>query len=582
MSIGIQKTFNLDMVPGGAPPVIHVSAGDVGRPFRAVLLYNGEVYTLEYVTSVKIRGTKPDNTVFEYALTFDDEDSHVDFVIEEQMAIIAGQVLCEIRLFSGDDTIGSANFVLDVEQNCFDPDASSESDIATISDYVAETVNEYLEEHPEAIVGVVDGSVTTGKIADGAVTAPKLAASAVTSAKIDDGAVTSAKIAAEAVTEEKVDPDFLELLVGNFVTPQEYGAKADGTTDDSTAIQSAINDGRAVFFPAGTYKISSTIIISDVQNKKIDASNAKFVYDGNAYAFKVTKAQNCDIHFGAIDSTNGGNINLVADSSSNFIQYCTFRFTYMKCVSGGINVNAEQTNGGWINEIKWFGGRFYGVNSKNFNLIHSTANNYLNGWAFYNIGFEGATTCLNFNSTVAVGSTGFITDFNFYGCRYIEGFTNFIVVEAGRVENLNFYDSVNPPWGKMTTTEYCTGWNYYPGNASVVKLRHNKWFREVTQKSLLGGGYVTNSDNFNNYLYAGNFVVSSNTIAGSLSNCPSGYAGKLTVENLTGYRLTDDDATSKYLNQTYADTNGDIWIRRLIVTNSALSTIGTWKKFTIS
>lgn len=121
MSIGIRKTFNLDMVPGGAPPIIHVSAGDVGRPFRANLLYNGETYDLEDVTSVKIRGTKPDNTVFEYDLTFDVDDSHVDFVIEEQMAIIAGQVLCEIRLFSGDDTIGSANFILDVEQNCFDP-----------------------------------------------------------------------------------------------------------------------------------------------------------------------------------------------------------------------------------------------------------------------------------------------------------------------------------------------------------------------------------------------------------------------------------------------------------------------------
>lgn len=187
MSIGIQKTFNLDMVPGGAPPVIHVSAGDVGRPFRAVLLYNGETYDLEDVTSVKIRGTKPDKTVFEYALTFDDEDSHVDFVIEEQMAIIAGQVLCEIRLFSGDDTIGSANFVLDVEQNCFDPDASSESDITTISDYVAETVNEYLEEHPESIVAVPDGGITTAKLADEAVTTGKLATGAVTNAKLADG-----------------------------------------------------------------------------------------------------------------------------------------------------------------------------------------------------------------------------------------------------------------------------------------------------------------------------------------------------------------------------------------------------------
>lgn len=140
MSIGIQKTFNLDMVPGGAPPIIHVSAGDVGRPFRAVLLYNGETYDLDAVTSVVVRGTKPDKTVFEYDLTFDDEDSHVDFVIEEQMAIVAGQVLCEIRLFSGEDTIGSANFIMDVETAVYDPEAASESYIPSVEAAIEEAV----------------------------------------------------------------------------------------------------------------------------------------------------------------------------------------------------------------------------------------------------------------------------------------------------------------------------------------------------------------------------------------------------------------------------------------------------------
>lgn len=172
MSIGIKKTFNLDMVPGGAPPVIHVSAGDVGRPFRANLLYSGEVYTLEYVTSVKIRGTKPDNTVFEYALTFDSEDSHVDFVIEEQMAIIAGQVLCEIRLLSGEDTIGSANFVLDVETAVYNPDALSESVVPGIEDLIEQTiggdvsdeVDAWLDAHPEVTTTVQDGSITEAKL----------------------------------------------------------------------------------------------------------------------------------------------------------------------------------------------------------------------------------------------------------------------------------------------------------------------------------------------------------------------------------------------------------------------------------
>ena len=47
----------------------------------------------------------------------------------------------------------------------------------------------------------------------------------------------------------------------NYVTPQMFGAKADGTTDDTQAIQSAMNSDKEVFFPEGNYKITSSIVI---------------------------------------------------------------------------------------------------------------------------------------------------------------------------------------------------------------------------------------------------------------------------------------------------------------------------------
>ena len=54
-----------------------------------------------------------------------------------------------------------------------------------------------------------------------------------------------------------------------WVTPQDYGAVGDGVTDDTTAIQAAINAattaGGTVFFPKGTYKVSLGIsILSNV------------------------------------------------------------------------------------------------------------------------------------------------------------------------------------------------------------------------------------------------------------------------------------------------------------------------------
>ena len=46
-----------------------------------------------------------------------------------------------------------------------------------------------------------------------------------------------------------------------FVTPQMFGAKADGSTDDASAIQKAFNASQHVFFPKGVYIVKSTITI---------------------------------------------------------------------------------------------------------------------------------------------------------------------------------------------------------------------------------------------------------------------------------------------------------------------------------
>lgn len=49
--------------------------------------------------------------------------------------------------------------------------------------------------------------------------------------------------------------------LAGFVTPQDYGAAGNGTTDDTTAVQNAVNSGAPVFFPPGTYLISSAVAL---------------------------------------------------------------------------------------------------------------------------------------------------------------------------------------------------------------------------------------------------------------------------------------------------------------------------------
>lgn len=59
----------------------------------------------------------------------------------------------------------------------------------------------------------------------------------------------------------KVTGDRLELL-SNHVTPQMFGAVGDGVTDDTDAIQTALNQGGIIYFPAGRYKVTSLLTAS--------------------------------------------------------------------------------------------------------------------------------------------------------------------------------------------------------------------------------------------------------------------------------------------------------------------------------
>ena len=68
----------------------------------------------------------------------------------------------------------------------------------------------------------------------------------------------------------------------------DYGAAGDGTTDDTTAIQNAIDaaeaaGGGTIYFPRGTYKITATLVANT------SAAHLQFLGDGNQYGPSVIK-----------------------------------------------------------------------------------------------------------------------------------------------------------------------------------------------------------------------------------------------------------------------------------------------------
>ena len=186
----ITTTFKLDLTPGAARQVIHASQGDIGRPFKAELYWNGTHFDADDYDAL-LRGKKVDATVFEYDTPVID-GYYVTFYTAEQMTVIGGPVECELVFVDGSDEVASANFVLIVEDSPYDPDALSESDVYTLT---------------ELVIDAIGDAITTA-----------LENNMIDTAHIDNLAVTTAKVAANAITWEK-----LAVAVQNRITTLESG-----------------------------------------------------------------------------------------------------------------------------------------------------------------------------------------------------------------------------------------------------------------------------------------------------------------------------------------------------------------------
>lgn len=172
------QKIKLNLVPGGIPPIVHVSQYDVGRPL-AFEIYDGmSAATIESGTVIDIRATKPDGTGFEYACTW--ANNVVSIATQAQMTVLAGQIECELHFVKDAMEIGTANFILEVEQAALRGDIDiSETELPDIIDLA--------RSHAEAA----------------AASAEAAAASATAAAQSADDAQNSAEDSAEYARQSK-------------------------------------------------------------------------------------------------------------------------------------------------------------------------------------------------------------------------------------------------------------------------------------------------------------------------------------------------------------------------------------------
>lgn len=222
----------------------------------------------------------------------------------------------------------------------------------------------------------------------------------------------------DSLTDEIIDPVVPSASVASddHVTPQMFGAVGNGWTDDTEAIQKAIDSNLAVYFPRGEYVINNSLIIDNKKFWNLYAQDATIIYKGSDYAFRILNVMQSNIKIGYIIAENGGGIEFYSDSSGSWNQYVVLDFNCIGAKTDCIHV--ETADNGWCNENHVYGGRF--LSGENGVNIVSRSHHTINGWKFYNCGIEGVTNGFMFDATEDEETA--ICNMAISNCRYGESF----------------------------------------------------------------------------------------------------------------------------------------------------------------
>ena len=168
-------------------------------------------------------------------------------------------------------------------------------------------------------------------------------------------------------------------LLSVYVTPEMFGAVGDGITDDTLAIQSAIDSNSVVVIPQGEYKITDSLVI----DKTITLICYGIICNyATTPAFIFTKSDFSYVYINKIINKNKLNdftlinynyrVGLVVDDCFG----SNFEVEYIKEFTTAVILCSNTTRGCYYNKLKL--GYSYGC-LDGINIISYTATSYVNG-----------------------------------------------------------------------------------------------------------------------------------------------------------------------------------------------------------
>lgn len=222
-------------------------------------------------------------------------------------------------------------------------------------------------------------------------------------AKIKDGVIKAGDTATfiyssyyHLISIDRWQADISELseTIADYpISVKNYGAKGDGATDDTTAIQTALAENRKVYIPAGTYKLSGELVIRD--NCELTLAQ------DTVLSFTQTSGNCITLNRSATIRGNHATIKVPYSFSGKAINVDTTVHTDTKDVPPFIHWDPQWKTGRYMTDINICKADSYGV--------HRSTSGESNGTAIY--------ICANGSAT-----STFIWGLNFSGVRIAGAF----------------------------------------------------------------------------------------------------------------------------------------------------------------
>jgi hypothetical protein len=398
-----------------------------------------------------------------------------------------------------------------------------------------------IQEHKDYIE--VLGINPNTNVTDGSITANKLSSDAVTTIKIQDGAVTSSKIQDGAIVNDDVNASAgiaagklsftqagggtartVDSKLKDVVSVKDFGAVGNGTTDDSAAVQAAINTGKSVAFEKATYLIKNinitqagTVPGEGNGNRVIDCNGATLKLAGSGHILKIANADFVEIKNARLDLNN---------------------------VSGGIGI---AHSGGWHCSLRNI-----------FSVMATVANDaydvYIDGGTVAYPGGQlwGAYTSLYQNlylkRIAAVGSAsgGYVTTLNFHNLAVQSGAGAPPGIELSNVGSVNFYNPIIQSCTdgiRLTNSQHIHIYSVYlEGCVNYIKSigAANTNVISVGGQTSVSGAYLTGTIGGEYWLHDSPTNLMRLQYTGDVTRGRLGYVERETVQNKTTGNSSDE------------------------------------------